>query len=139
MIPPLCHVSIKEKKRKKYKAMILPLFLFINLHLWYYNYKKINKYNSPLYTAPEVNRKIVGNIQKVLKKVSKTEHLSGIHSALVAACAGTDLSSSELSDALEINKKTAKKAKQKTEVWWRSKDQIIDPPLCWQRRSYPQR
>ena len=80
----------------------------------------------------------MGNIQKVLKKVSKTEHLSGIHSALVAACAGTDISSSELSDALDINKKTAMKAKQKRQKFDEDpKSKLLTPPWADKGEAIP--
>jgi hypothetical protein len=74
-----------------------------------------------------------------LKKASKTEHLSGVHSVIVAACAGTNLSSSALSDALEINKKTAIKAKQKRQQYDQDpKGKLLMPPVLKKERLDPE-
>ena len=86
-----------------------------------------------------MDRKIIGNLKKALNRVAKTEHLSGVHSAIVAACSGTDLSSSELSDALEINKKTALKGINKRQKFDQDPAiKLLTPPVLKKEKLSPE-
>jgi hypothetical protein len=55
--------------------------------------------------------------------------LSGIHSAIVTACAGDNISSSELSDALNIDWRTASAGKKKRVMVDQEKSKILTPPV----------
>jgi hypothetical protein len=75
----------------------------------------------------------------LLKKVAKNEHVSGVHSMIVAACAGPDISSQELAQALDINKKTAVCGKNKRHEYdldLRSK--LFKPPVLKREKLSPE-
>jgi hypothetical protein len=62
---------------------------------------------------PEVCMAIVKNIKKALPKISNNEHLNGLFQAVVASCCGDNISGRRLAQVLEIDNRTANKAKKK--------------------------
>ena len=56
---------------------------------------------------------IVQNIKAVLPLISKNEHLSGLFQAVLGCCAGDNISITELSNALGVHRRTARRAKEK--------------------------
>jgi hypothetical protein len=62
---------------------------------------------------PDVCIDIVQNIRQVLPNISRNEHLSGLFQAIVACCAGGNVSTNALAKTLDVDKKTARKAMKK--------------------------